>query len=272
MSRRNYIHNIHSMDSLIGKPFYSNAIGRMIDPNTGMEAETPMYAESLEDHINPYRVPLAGLMPTGIIAEEEIRRGATPEISQAQIDESIIARSKFNEEMGKRVAEKEAMLKAEAEEELRTREARNQYAIEQNRLTDLKIAQDKADKEAKIEAEYQAGIKAQKIEADRIAEAQKQAEAKKQAETTTTTATTTGTAVTPPAPYKAPPLVVSGGSGGGGSGSSGGGGGATATKPKEPTKVATTTTSSKPSFIKKNFIPLLFVAGAIFIFIKKPIK
>lgn len=261
MSRKNYRHCIHEMDSFIGKPFYSNVAGAVIDPNTGLEVVSPLGdigEMSALDHLNPYNISMEGLASPDMLSREQIQQGATPEISQEQIDAAKVAQFKFNEEMGKRVAEREATLKAEAEEELRTREARNQYAIEQNRLTDLRIAQEKSDKEAKIEAEYQAGIKAQKIEADRIAEAQKlaQIEAQKQA------SLNSPIIIVPPS-YVAPPLIMSGGGGGG---SMGGG------EPEPSSKPMSAPSSAKPSFLKKNFIPLLFVAGAIFIFIKKPIK
>lgn len=63
-----------------------------------------------------------------------------------------------------------------------------------------------------------------------------------------------------PVPYIAPPLVIGGGGGGGGA-------------MGEPSRTAPSApTVAKPSFLKKNFIPLLLVAGAIFVFIKKPIK
>ena len=62
-----------------------------------------------------------------------------------------------------------------------------------------------------------------------------------------------------PSPYVAPPLIVGGGAGGGG-GAMGG---------DKPLSGSVTT---KPSFLKKNFIPLLLIASAIYVFIKKPIK
>ena len=65
-----------------------------------------------------------------------------------------------------------------------------------------------------------------------------------------------------PTPYSPPPLIIGGGGGGGG-GSMGGG----EARPKP-----STATVAKPSFLKKNFIPLLLVTSAIFVFIKKPIK
>lgn len=257
MSRKNYRHCIHEMDSLIGKPFYSNVAGAVIDPNTGLELRPALVGgddKNLVDYLNPYNISMEGLASPDMLSREQIQEGATPEISQEQIDAAKVAQFKFNEEMGRRVAEREAKLKAEAEEELRTREARNQYAIEQNRL----VAQEKADKEAKIEAEYQAGIQAQKIEADRIAEAQKlaQIEAQKQA------GLNSPIIIVPPS-YVAPPLIMGGGGGGG---SMGGG------EPEPSSKPMSAPSIAKPSFLKKNFIPLLFVAGAIFVFIKKPIK
>ena len=88
-----------------------------------------------------------------------------------------------------------------------------------------------------------------KIEADRLAkiEAEKQANAP---------------IIVVPTPYSPPPLIIGGGGGGGGSM-----GGGEARKP-----LSGSTTVAKPSFLKKNFIPLLLVTGAIFVFIKKPIK
>ena len=75
-----------------------------------------------------------------------------------------------------------------------------------------------------------------------------------------------------PSPYVAPALntEVGGALGGGtlGGGSMGGGGGAMAT----PRKPLYGSVATKPSFLKRNFIPLVLVATAIFVFIKKPIK
>lgn len=77
-----------------------------------------------------------------------------------------------------------------------------------------------------------------------------------------------------PSPYVAPALNTEvGGALGGGAlsrGAMGGGGGAMGggSKPSSTTP----TTDAKPSFLKKNFIPLVLVASAIFVFIKKPIK
>lgn len=84
----------------------------------------------------------------------------------------------------------------------------------------------------------------------RIAEAQRlaQIEAEKQA-------SLNNPIIVVPTPFVAPPLV-----GGGGGGSMG-----ERPKPSAPTV-------SEPSFLKKNFIPLLLVATAIYVFIKKPIK
>ena len=58
-----------------------------------------------------------------------------------------------------------------------------------------------------------------------------------------------------PSPYVAPPLIV-------------GGGGAMG----EGSKPLSGAVATKPSFIKKNFIPILLIASAIYVFIKKPIK
>jgi hypothetical protein len=75
-----------------------------------------------------------------------------------------------------------------------------------------------------------------------------------------------------PSPYVAPALntEVGGALGGGsmGGGSMGGGGGAMAT----PRKPLYGSVATKPSFLKRNFIPLVLVATAIFVLIKKPIK
>jgi hypothetical protein len=190
------------MDSFIGKPFYSNVVGAVLDPNTGVEL-TPAITigESLESHLNPLSVSMEGINSPDL-STEQIRQGASPEISQAEIDAAKVAQFKANQEMGKRVAEKEAMLKAE-------------------------------------------------VEANRIAEAQRlaQIEAQKAASLST-------------------PIVVSTTnfpSGGGGFGGGGGG-------EPEPSAKPSAITTAKPSFLKKNFVPLLLVAGAIFVFIKKPIK
>ena len=110
---------------------------------------------------------------------------------------------------------------------------------------------------------YDAGDATARIEmmrAKRLADAQRvaQIEAEKQA------SLNNPIIVIPPS-YVAPPLIV--GSGGG----SGGGGGSpqplSAAKP-----VSGSTVVAKESFLKKNFIPLLLIASAIYVFIKKPIK
>jgi hypothetical protein len=203
MSRKNYRHNVNTMDSLIGKPFYSNAVGAVLDPNTGVElAPIAPIGESIESHLNPLSVSMEGINSPDL-STEQIRQGASPEISQAEIDAAKVAQFKANQEMGKRVAEKEAMLKAE-------------------------------------------------VEANRIAEAQRlaQIEAQKAASLST-------------------PIVVSTTNfpSGGGGGFGGGGGGE-----PEPSAKPSAIITAKPSFLKKNFVPLLLVAGAIFVFIKKPIK
>jgi hypothetical protein len=116
--------------------------------------------------------------------------------------------------------------------------------------------------QAQIEASRTAEVqKLAQIEASRIAEAQKlaQIEAQKQA------GLNSPIIIVPPS-YVAPPLITGGGGGGGGGGSGGAvGGGGASPKPSN-------NTVAKPSFLKKNFIPLLLVTGAIFVFIKKPIK
>lgn len=63
-----------------------------------------------------------------------------------------------------------------------------------------------------------------------------------------------------PNTYVAPPLIVSGGGGGGGA------------MGQPSTPKLSSVVVDKPSFLKKNFIPLLLVATAIYVFIKKPIK
>lgn len=202
MSRKNYRHNVNTMDSFIGKPFYSNVVGAVLDPNTGVEL-TPAITigESLESHLNPLSVSMEGINSPDL-STEQIRQGASPEISQAEIDAAKVAQFKANQEMGKRVAEKEAMLKAE-------------------------------------------------VEANRIAEAQRlaQIEAQKAASLST-------------------PIVVSTTNFPSGGGGFGGGGGGEPEPSAKPSAIIT----AKPSFLKKNFVPLLLVAGAIFVFIKKPIK
>ena len=110
--------------------------------------------------------------------------------------------------------------------------------------------------QAQIEASRTAEVqKLAQIEASRIAEAQKlaQIEAQKQA------GLNSPIIIVPPS-YVAPPLITGGGGGGGAVG-----GGGASPKPSN-------NTVAKPSFLKKNFIPLLLVTGAIFVFIKKPIK
>ena len=106
---------------------------------------------------------------------------------------------------------------------------------------------------------YDAGDATARIEmmrAKRLADAQRiaQIEAEKQA------SLNNPIIVIPPS-YVAPPLIV--GSGGG----SGGGGAMSGMPPLSGSSVV-----AKQSFLKKNFIPLLLVAGAIYVFIKKPIK
>lgn len=111
---------------------------------------------------------------------------------------------------------------------------------------------------------YDAGDATARLEAfqaKRLADAQRiaQIEAEKQA------SLNNPIIVIPPA-YVAPPLIVGGGSGGGSVG--GGGGGAMSGMPP----LSSSTVVAKQSFLKKNFIPLLLVASAIYVFIKKPIK
>ena len=119
---------------------------------------------------------------------------------------------------------------------------------EKTERLNAQIAREKAS--AEMQAQIQASrIATAKIEADRLAklEAEKQANAP---------------IIVVPTPYSPPPLIISGGGGGGGSM-----GGGEARKP-----LSGSSTDAKPSFLKKNFIPLLLVTGAIFVFIKKPIK
>lgn len=108
---------------------------------------------------------------------------------------------------------------------------------------------------------YDAGDVTARLEtmrAKRLADAQRvaQIEAEKQA------SLNNPIIVIPPS-YVAPPLIVGGGSGGG----SGGGGDISGMPPLSSSAVV-----AKESFLKKNFIPLLLIASAIYVFIKKPIK
>lgn len=187
MSRRNYI---HTMDALIGKPFYSNAAGAPIDPNTGLEvAPGPMFR--------------------GEQAPEGIAESILPPILIANTTEDGDSESLMMEQRKKAADLREANL-TEAEK------AQMQQRIE------LMKAQ-RAQREAKKLAQTQANL------------------------------------VVVPVPYIAPPLIISGGGGGGALG-----------EPSRPGPTAPAV--AKTSFLKKNFIPLLLVAGAIFVFIKKPIK
>jgi hypothetical protein len=98
------------------------------------------------------------------------------------------------------------------------------------------------------------------MRAKRLADAQRiaQIEAEKQA------SLNNPIIVIPPS-YVAPPLIVGGGSGGGSVGGR--------PQPLSGAKpLSGSTVIAKPSFLKKNFIPLLLVATAIYVFIKKPIK
>lgn len=189
MSRRNYIHR---MDALIGKPFYSNAAGAVIDPNTGLEAvstEPTFRPEQLPDTTEVFK-------DTPIPAPTAVAVQPTDDMEAIRIET----------------------------------ERRKAEAL---RLANLSEAE-KAERERRIKL-----IEAQR-EAKRIAKQQ--------------------VVVVEPVKFIAPPLVIGGGGGGGGS----------MEEPSMPK--ASSTIAPKPSFLKKNFIPILLVASAIYIFIKKPIK
>lgn len=184
MSRRNYI---NSLDALIGKPYYSNATGAVIDPSTGTEVPTTTFRAE-EVPTNEYTI-------------------STPPIV-AVAENSDLEGIRIQEERRKLEAERLANL-TEAEKALR-----------QQRLELAKVKNE----------ERLAKIKAEKL-------------------------------VVVAKPYVAPPLILSGG---------GGGGGGSMEEPSMPKPASTVV--AKPSFLKKNFVPLLLVASAIFVFIKNPIK
>lgn len=141
------------------------------------------------------------------------------------------------------------------------------FAEERSVQAPMLLVESEADKAERLNAqtaretasaEMQAKIQASRIATAKIeAERLDKLEAEKQANAPIIVTTT---------PYSPPPLIIGGGGGGGGirGGSMGGG---EARKP-----LSGSTTVAKPSFLKKNFIPLLLVTGAIFVFIKKPIK
>jgi hypothetical protein len=167
------------MDSFIGKPFYSNAAGALLDPTTGLEAPSTAFR--------------AEQVPTNSIEQVP----STPAYNmEAEVFDAGDATARIEMMRAKRLAD--------------------------------------AQRIAQIEAEKQASLNNPII-------------------------------VIPPS-YVAPPLIVGGGGGGGSIG--GGGGGAMSGMPP----ISSSTVVAKPSFLKKNFIPLLLVVSAIYVFIKKPIK
>jgi hypothetical protein len=195
------------MDSLIGKPFFSNAAGAVLDPATGVELTPSLIGGDTNTigRLDSFNISMEGVESPMVFARDQV---ATPEISQAEIDASKLAQIKYNEELGRRVAQRDANL-----------------------------------------------------ESSRLAEAQRlaQIEAQKAALLSTPIVVSTTTF----------PSVGGGGGGGGGGGFGGGGGGGG--EPSSKSSNGSTTTTAKPSFLKKNFVPLLLIAGAIFIFVKKPI-
>ena len=188
MSRRNYI---HTMDALIGKPYYSNAAGAVLDPNTGLEAPTDAF------------IPQE--MPTNEYTT------AIPPIAVA--------------------------------------------VTEAGDLQNITIEKERRDAEALRLANLSEVEKAQRLQRIELMKVQKaQRDAKKIAEAQ-------ANLVVVPVPYSAPPLIIGGGGGFGG-------GGSDMSEPSKPSAPIV----AKPSFLKKNFVPLLLVAGAIYVFIKNPIK
>lgn len=181
MSRRNHI---HTMDSLIGKPFYSNAAGALLDPTTGLEAPTTVFRAE-EVPTNEY----TSTPPPPIVAVTTTEGG---DIEQARLEQ-----------------------------------AQKDRALRLANLTEAEKAQ-----------------RLQRTELMKVQKAQRDA----------------AKLVVVPVPYVAPPLIIGGGGGGGGA----------MGEPSMPKPSATVV--AKPSFLKKNFVPLLLVASAIFVFIKKPIK
>ena len=194
MSRRNYIHNVHTMDSLIGKPFFSNAAGAVLDPATGVELTPSLIGGDTNTigRLDSFNISMEGVESPMVFARDQV---ATPEISQAEIDASKLAQIKYNEELGRRVAQRDANL-----------------------------------------------------ESSRLAEAQRLAQIEAQKAALLSTPIVVSTTTFP---------SVGGGGGGG--------------EPSSKSSNGSTTTTAKPSFLKKNFVPLLLIAGAIFIFVKKPI-
>jgi hypothetical protein len=178
------------MDALIGKPFYSNAAGAVIDPNTGLEAvstEPTFRPEQLPDTTEVFKdTPIPAPTPVAVEPNDDL--------------EAIRIETERKKAEALRLANLTEAEKAERE-----------------RRIQLMVAQREARKIAKQQP------------------------------------------IIVPVPYIAPPLVIGGGGGGGSM--------EEPSTPKASSKIA-----PKPSFLKKNFIPILLVASAIYIFIKKPIK
>jgi hypothetical protein len=182
------------MDSLIGKPFFSNAAGAVLDPATGVELTPSLIGGDTNTigRLDSFNISMEGVESPMVFARDQV---ATPEISQAEIDASKLAQIKYNEELGRRVAQRDANL-----------------------------------------------------ESSRLAEAQRLAQIEAQKAALLSTPIVVSTTTFP---------SVGGGGGGG--------------EPSSKSSNGSTTTTAKPSFLKKNFVPLLLIAGAIFIFVKKPI-
>lgn len=127
------------------------------------------------------------------------------------------------------------------------------FAEERSVQAPMLLVESEADKAERLNAQIGRGTALADLKAKEEAQRLARIEAEKQAN---------APIIVVPTPYSPPPLIIGGGGGGGG-GSMGGG----EARPKP-----STATVAKPSFLKKNFIPLLLVTSAIYVFIKKPIK
>lgn len=205
MSRRNYI---HTMDALIGKPYF-NAAGEILDPNTGLAVDTPIFATEM-----PRR-------------DEAIAPLPTPPLSGLTDEEQDLERIKLEN----------ARREAEALRIANLSEAEKAERLRRIALMQEARAKKEAEKQAKKDAEAKAKLEA---ETKKTVQAEVKAQIKK---------------------FNPPPIILGGGGGGGG-----------AMSVPEKKSPPTTIQEAKPSFLKKNFIPLLLVGVAIFVFIKKPIK
>lgn len=192
MSRRNYIHTV---DALIGKPYYSNAAGAVLDPNTGLEVPTTDFREQVPTNDTIVDLP--------------------PIVAVTTTENSDLEGMRIQEERRKLEAERLASLsEAEKAERLRRIElAKANYAISQEKIKARKLAESEANKQVVINK------------------------------------------------FSPPPIILGGGGGGGG-----------AIIEPETAKPSNVSTVKKPSFLNKNFFPILLVATAIYVFVKKPIN